>query len=143
MNNDSPKTPTAEKVSRGVLRKELSALATSDLLEVVLAAAPMKKALVDFLISLDSLELETIMEGVLKWDIRVVEKPRKARPLISDDGQWFTTLATSRALGMHSNTLRRIADKGDIPSYRIGEEGKGRRKFRKEDIEEYLERRKQ
>lgn len=43
----------------------------------------------------------------------------------------------SAMLGLHANTIRRMADNGELPSVRT-KEGSGHRRFRREDIEAYL-----
>jgi excisionase family DNA binding protein len=42
----------------------------------------------------------------------------------------------ARLLGIHSNTLRRWADAGVLPSHRLG--SRGDRRFRKTDIQKLL-----
>jgi len=48
------------------------------------------------------------------------------------------TKDVARLLGIHINTVRRWGDVGILKSYRIG--SRGDRRFRREDIEDFLER---
>jgi len=41
-------------------------------------------------------------------------------------------------LGVHVNTVKRMGERGELPFYRIGR--RGDRRYRPEDVEEYLER---
>jgi excisionase family DNA binding protein len=49
----------------------------------------------------------------------------------------LTTSKVAEFLHLHQNTVRRWSDKGVIKSYRIG--SRGDRRFRKQDINEFLE----
>lgn len=44
-------------------------------------------------------------------------------------------------LGVHVNTVKRMSNRGDFPTYRVGQ--RGDRRYRPSDIEAYLTRRSQ
>ena len=53
-----------------------------------------------------------------------------------DLGQMLTVREVARLLHVHTNTVRRWADRGTIRAYRIS--SRGDRRFRREDLARYI-----
>jgi excisionase family DNA binding protein len=58
------------------------------------------------------------------------------RPLHATNGKLLTVSEAARVLSAHPNSVRRWADMGLLPSYRIGR--RGDRRFKTEDLHYFL-----
>jgi excisionase family DNA binding protein len=58
---------------------------------------------------------------------------------MSDHSEWMRTPEAAKYLGVHIETIRRWAREGAIPSAKLGNRGGFR--FRREDLDQFLERR--
>lgn len=55
-------------------------------------------------------------------------------------GEWLSTIGVAELLYASPTTIRRWADLGWIPVYRIGL-GHGHRRYKREDVEKFMEER--
>ena len=67
----------------------------------------------------------------------LITGPRTKDPLAFPPSPWMTISEAARLIHVHHNTLRRWADRGLVPTFRVG--NRGDRRFRRTDIEALLQ----
>jgi excisionase family DNA binding protein len=57
---------------------------------------------------------------------------------VHEIGPMLTAAEVARLLHLHVNTVKRLGDRGELPFYRVCK--RGDRRYRREDVEQFLER---
>lgn len=79
-----------------------------------------------------------LVMGITPQRVQQLIKPRKSSKLELNAKLMLSTSEAAKLIGVHNNTLRRWAKKGVIKSYLICD--RGDRRFKREDIDSFLNR---